>query len=165
MSGLNDLLPAIPPADISFWPPALGWWLLPAVLLMLIAVGVTLRTYWRYRQIQRVNAPPEALDQREEALVTLHQLDRPYGGKPANAWLQQINALLKRLCRTDYPDMQAHTLSGRAWLAFLDNRCPAAGLTRWMVLVEGPYRGECILDDKAIDGLLQAVDIWIRKHV
>ena len=76
-----------------------------------------------------------------------------------------INGLLKRLCRIRYPNDHPHTLSGRAWLAFLDNRCPAAGLTRWMILVEGAYRAECRLDDKAIDGLEQAVDIWIRKHV
>ena len=34
-----------------------------------------------------------------------------------------------------------------------------------MVLVEGAYKPECKLDDKAITGLNQAVDTWIRKHV
>ena len=92
-------------------------------------------------------------------------LGQTLSGAHAGAWLQQINALLKRLCRARYPDDHPHTLSGRAWLAFLDSRCPAAGLTRWMVLVEGAYRPQCRLDDKAIDGLEQAVDIWIRKHV
>ena len=48
---------------------------------------------------------------------------------------------------------------------FLDNRCPAAGLTRWMILVEGAYKPQCNLDDKAIEDLNQAVAIWIRKHV
>ncbi|MCF5348889.1 DUF4381 domain-containing protein, partial [Pseudomonas simiae] len=36
---------------------------------------------------------------------------------------------------------------------------------RWLVLVEGAYKPECKLDDKAIAGLTQAVDTWIRKHV
>ena len=94
----------------------------------------------------------------------IEQLPRPYQGAPAGPWLQALNALLKRLCRARYPDSHSHTMSGRAWLAFLDNRCPAAGLTRWMILVEGTYRADCRLDDKAIDGLHQAVDIWIRKH-
>ena len=92
-------------------------------------------------------------------------MNKPYGGAPANQWLQQLNALLKRLCRTRYPNDNPHTLSGRAWLAFLDSRCPAAGLTRWMVLVEGVYRADCRLDDKAIQSLEQSVQIWIRKHV
>ena len=81
------------------------------------------------------------------------------------AWLQELNGLLKRLCRMHYPADQSHTLSGRAWLAYLDNRCPAAGLTRWMILVEGAYRPQCKLDDKAIAGLYQSVETWIRKHV
>ena len=53
----------------------------------------------------------------------------------------------------------------RAWLAFLDSRCPAAGLTRWMVLVDGGYRARCTLEASAIEGLNKSVDTWIRKHV
>ncbi len=68
-----------------------------------------------------------------------------------------LHQLLEALPELDAP--------GRAWLAFLDNRCPAAGLTRWMILVEGGYRADCTLDDKAVDGLDAAVATWIRKHV
>ncbi len=166
MNPLDQLTPPILPAAISWWPPAPGWWLL-ALLLIGTFAGLW---HQRYRLLQRVRprrAPAEApLDpQRQAALLELAKLIKPYGGQPASHWLQQLNALLKRLCRTRYPDNHPHTLSGRAWLAFLDSRCPAAGLTRWMVLVEGSYRAECRLDDKAIDGLEQAVEIWIRKHV
>ncbi|HHA3880021.1 TPA: DUF4381 domain-containing protein, partial [Pseudomonas aeruginosa] len=92
-------------------------------------------------------------------------LAKPYGRASAGPWLQAINGLLKRVCRARWPDSGSHALSGRAWLAFLDNRCPAAGLTRWMILVEGGYRADCTLDDKAVDGLDAAVATWIRKHV
>ncbi|GAB7532815.1 DUF4381 domain-containing protein [Pseudomonas sp. 3A(2025)] len=164
MNPLDQLQPLIAPAPISAWPPAPGWWLL-AVLLPLAGVGL-----WRLRRLLRVKAPLSRAEQpldplRVAALVELASLPKPYDGAPAGAWLQQINALLKRLCRNQYPYSQSHTLNGRKWLAFLDNRCPAAGLTRWMVLVEGAYKPECKLDDKAISGLTQAVDTWIRKHV
>lgn len=164
MSPLDQLQPLIAPAPISAWPPAPGWWLL-AVLLPLAGLGL-----WRLRRLLRVKAPLSRAEQpldplRVAALAELASLPKPYDGAPAGAWLQQINALLKRLCRNHYPYSQSHTLNGRKWLAFLDNRCPAAGLTRWMVLVEGAYKPECKLDDKAISGLTQAVDTWIRKHV
>ncbi|MCQ4324549.1 DUF4381 domain-containing protein [Stutzerimonas stutzeri] len=164
MNSLDQLAPLIEPAPISWWPPAPGWWLLGLLLaLALGALWQLLRHLPRHKP-RTANEPP--LDpQRQEALDELARLSKPYGGQPASHWLQQLNALLKRLCRIRYPDDHPHTLSGRAWLAFLDNRCPAAGLTRWMVLVEGAYRAECRLDDKAIDGLEQAVDTWIRKHV
>ncbi|MBU3055275.1 DUF4381 domain-containing protein [Pseudomonas indica] len=164
MNPLDQLQPLIPPPPVSWWPPAPGWWLL-AVLLPLLVAGL-----WRLRRRlpwpRRKVAAEQPLDPlRLAALAELAQLRKPYDGVPAGPWLQQLNALLKRLCRAHYPDNHSHTLSGRSWLAFLDSRCPAAGLTRWMILVEGAYRAECRLDDKAVDGLNQAVDTWIRKHV
>lgn len=167
MNPLDQLAAPLAPPPPPFWPPAPGWWLLAAVLLL--AVGLAA---WQHRRLlawwarrRPAPAPATALDpQRQAALDELFGLPRPYGGVQAGPWLQALNALLKRLCRAHYPDNQSHTLSGRAWLAFLDNRCPAAGLTRWMILVEGTYRADCRLDDKAIDGLQQAVETWIRKH-
>jgi len=164
MSSLDQLEPLMAPAPISAWPPAPGWWFLAALLLSLVLL-VRLRPWQRWKREDTTEAESPLEPQRQIALDELAQLNKPYDGQPANQWLQQLNALLKRLCRTRYPDAHPHTLSGRAWLAFLDNRCPAAGLTRWMVLVEGVYRAECRLDDKAIQGLEQAVQIWIRKHV
>lgn len=165
MSSLEQLDPLIAPPPISAWPPAPGWWFLAALILTFVLL-LRLKP-WRRLRRESARQPTEAVidPQRQAALDELTQLSKPYGGQPANQWLQQLNALLKRLCRTRYPTDNPHTLSGRAWLAFLDSRCPAAGLTRWMVLVEGVYRAECRLDDKAIQGLEQSVQIWIRKHV
>lgn len=164
MNPLDQLQPLIDPPPVPWWPPAPGWWLL-AVLLPLAGWGLwRLLRRWRGRRRQaRAEAPLEPL--RQAALAELTQLHKPYDGAPAGPWLQQLNALLKRLCRERYPDSHSHVLSSRAWLAFLDNRCPAAGLTRWMVLVEGAYKPQCTLGDKAIDELEQAVATWIRKHV
>lgn len=166
MDPLAGLQPLIEPAPIAWWPPAPGWWLL-ALLLPLLGWAL-----WHLRQRlprltrRKVQTSEAVLDpQRQAALIELASFVKPYDGAPAAAWLQQLNALLKRLCRAHYPQSNSHVLSGRSWLAFLDGRCPAAGLTRWMVLVEGAYRGNCKLEDKAIDELQQAIDTWIRKHV
>jgi len=167
MNPLDQLAAPLQPPLPALWPPAPGWWLLAGLLLAALALlwlqRRRLQDWWRNRGAV---VPAAALEpQRQAALDELKRLPRPYGGTPAGPWLQALNGLLKRLCRAHYPDSHSHTLSGRAWLAFLDNRCPAAGLTRWMILVEGTYRADCRLDDKAIDGLQQAVETWIRKHV
>ncbi|MFS0826688.1 DUF4381 domain-containing protein [Pseudomonas phoenicis] len=165
MNALDDLQPLIAPPAIGWWPPAPGWWLL-LVAVLALGWGIWRLRGWRPRRRPSPVLAESAMDPvRSAALAELARLPRPYDGAPAGAWLQQINALLKRLCRNHYPGANSHTLNGRQWLAFLDNRCPAAGLTRWMVLVEGAYKPECKLDDKAIAGLSQAVDTWIRKHV
>lgn len=164
MNPLDQLEPLIAPAPIGWWPPAPGWWLL-ALLAPLLLWGL-LRLLRRLRlRLKRGPAEPALDPLRLAALAELAQLAKPYYGAPAGPWLQQLNNLLKRLCMQRYPQSRSHTLSSRAWLAFLDSRCPAAGLTRWMILVEGAYRPHCSLDDKAIEGLHQAVSIWIRKHV
>jgi len=164
MNPLDQLQPLIAPAPIGWWPPAPGWWLLAALLPVLL--WGLLRLFKQLAAKRRDSSDEQRLDPlREAALVELGRLAKPYGGAPAGHWLQQLNGLLKRLCRERYPQSHSHVLSSRAWLAYLDNRCPAAGLTRWMILVEGAYRPHCTLDDKAIDGLNQAVAIWIRKHV
>ncbi|WP_070886430.1 DUF4381 domain-containing protein [Pseudomonas argentinensis] len=164
MNPLDQLEPLIAPTAIGWWPPAPGWWLL-AVLIPVMGwlAWRLLPRLPRPRRRQAVEQPLDPL--REAALQELQRLSKPYDGAAAGPWLQQLNGLLKRLCRERYPDSHSHTLSSRAWLAFLDNRCPAAGLTRWMILVEGAYKPQCTLDDKAIEGLYQAVATWIRKHV
>ena len=163
MNPLDQLQPLIAPPAIHWWPPAPGWGLL-AIITPLLAWGLwrLLRKLPKKRKQGRDELPLDPL--RQAALAELAALSKPYD-QPAGPWLQQLNALLKRLCRSHYPQSNCHTLNGRAWLAFLDGRCPAAGLTRWMVLVEGAYRPLCKMDDKAIDGLNQSIDIWIRKHV
>jgi hypothetical protein len=167
VSSLDQLAPLIAPPAVGWWPPAPGWWI-AATLLPVLCWGMWKLGQWLLRRQARnpVRSDGQTTDPlRLAALAALASLAKPYDGQHAGPWLQQLNALLKRLARAHYPDEHSHTLSGRAWLAFLDSRCPAAGLTRWMVLVEGTYRAECRMSDEAIDGLAQAVNIWIRKHV
>ena len=159
---IEHLKPLVAPNPVSLWPPAPGWWL----LALLLVVSISVCFFWYRRRHQKPQTLVNPLDPiRAEALNELNSLTKPYFGAPAAPWLQQLNSLLKRLCRLSYPEASSHTLTGRAWLAFLDNRCPAAGLTRWMILVEGAYKGHCQMTDKAIDELEQAIEVWIRKHV
>jgi hypothetical protein len=165
MNGLEQLQPLISPPPIAFWPPAPGWWLL---LLLLPALGFAA---WRLRRFIPLKKRP-IVPCRATARSSAHRRPCRIGANAQTlrrrpGW--RVVATTQRPAQTSvpqhYPYSQSHTLNGRKWLAFLDNRCPAAGLTRWMVLVEGAYKPECKLDDKAIAGLTQAVDTWIRKHV
>lgn len=161
MIQVEQLQPLIYPDPISWWPPAPGWWLL--LLLSFFIVAVT--RYYNTRSVSKKNSQAPSDPIRDSALQQLNKLTKPQADEPAGPWLQQLNQLLKRICATRYPEHACHTLSGRDWLAFLDNRCPAAGLSRWMVLVQGAYQADCRLDDAAITQLHNAIETWIRKHV
>ncbi len=122
MISAEQLQPLILPTPISGWPPALGWWLLALLVIILFSA-------WRYVKRSRTATKQVVSSDplRDSALQQLHALTKPYGDAQAGPWLQQINQLLKRICATRYPESASHTLSGREWLAFLDSRCPAAG--------------------------------------
>src|SRR5690606_31239871 len=111
MNPLDQLAPLIAPAPVSWRPPAPGWRFRAAGLLGCLLLWRT--KPWQRRKRREVVEPPLE-PQRQIALDELAQLSRPYDGQPANQWLQQLNALLKRLCRIRYPEAQSHTLSGRA---------------------------------------------------
>lgn len=156
-ASLAQLQPLIYPAI----QPGVSWWQwLPGFGLLLIA-GLLI---WRWLRQPRTPAPSAFELLRQQALQELAQIPQPKPDQPASLWLQQLNQLLKRLCSARYPEHNSHRLSGRLWLAFLDSRCPAAGLTRWMVLVEGAYQPDCQLSAKAIDELQAAIRLWIEKH-
>lgn len=150
---------AAPPAP----SPSADWWLLAA-----LPVGILMMLWWWRKRRATGNVPPPAAEpasQLGEALTQLQQLPRPTADEQAGPWLQQLNLLLKRFCAVRYPDVASHRLSGREWLAFLDSRCPAAGLTRWMILVQGSYLPDCRLSEADVAALHHSVTIWMRAHV
>ena len=104
---MNDPLAALrplhTPPPISWWPPAPGWWLLMLLILVLAALII----WWRRRTaLQRA------------ALRELKSLEA-LNGQPA-AQAAALNRLLKRFVRARWPETGAASLTGAAWLQFLD---------------------------------------------
>ena len=164
-SALESMHPLIYPAAAPASTGTLSafWWLLAVPLAVLVLLGAL----WLSRRSGRKPAPATVItpaSQFEDALNQLQQLPRPRQGEQAGPWLQQLNLLLKRFCAVRYPDVASHRLSGREWLAFLDSRCPAAGLTRWMILVQGSYLPDCRLSQAEIEELYNSLGIWMRAH-
>jgi hypothetical protein len=100
---LENLHDIVVPDPVSWWPPATGWW----VLLAAVLVAVTLVALRIYRS-RRANA------YRRAALRELETV-----GSPA-----QLLALLKRVALVTYPREMIASLSGAAWLEFLEHEVP-----------------------------------------
>lgn len=159
MTSLEQLQPLIYPAEqVSYWP----YLLLALFIAAAIAITVKVRVK---KQTKASDDCSHNTQLRRQAKEQLQQLTPPADNELAGPWLQQVNMLLKRLCANSYPESGSHLLTGRQWLAFLDSRCPAAGLTRWMVLVDGGYQPECYMQPQAVQELLTALERWIDKHV
>ena len=119
------------PADPSWWPPAIGWWLL--------LLGVVALLVWACRQALRAHrrrAPMRAA----LALLESLQAEHRAGRISAEQYLNQGNAVLKRLLvralgRTEYAD-----LSGQAWLEALNKLTETSVFTESASAVLGDAR-------------------------
>ncbi|MBK1720129.1 DUF4381 domain-containing protein [Thiocystis violacea] len=122
------------PDPLSWWPPAPGWWL--AAALVLLAVGLAAR-WWlkRWRATAVVRATRRQLD----ALGWQLEADGD-----ARRYSAALSRLLKRLALARYPRERVAGLSGYGWLEFLDATGGGGGFSQGAgrVLVESAYRPE-----------------------
>ena len=150
------------PEPVSWWPPAVGWWLVAGLVLILFAVGLG-----RWRRYRRRTAPARAALAELRALAA--GLDSPLDdGRFASA----VSALLRRLALARYPRAQVAGLVGLQWLDFLDRTGGGGGFSRGpgQGLAELPYRQAKPSDGATAGGLTQGVGLvelaerWIRAH-
>jgi hypothetical protein len=152
---LSELADIHLPDAVNFWPPAPGWWVLAA--LVVVALVLVYR-----RQLARVFL-------RRRLGSALRELDAAYqtfqsaGDKNAAGLqlLQTFNAVLKRVALLHYPDPELPRLSGRPWLRFLDDRMQSADFTAGagQVLADGIYRPVFDADAEALHALCRR---WVE---
>ncbi|GGC79412.1 DUF4381 domain-containing protein [Chelatococcus reniformis] len=93
------------PAPVAYWPPAPGWWILAAALTAVLLIGLA-AALARYRR--------DAY--RRQALAELDAI----GPVTTPAAAQRLSAVLKRAALVAYPRQAVASLTGSAWLGFLD---------------------------------------------
>jgi hypothetical protein len=120
------------PDAVAGWPPAPGWWIVGA--LVLIVLGYLLRRWWQSRA--RGAARRYAMRQLN-ALVTSYEQHRDLIRFAAEA-----SALLRRTMLAYAPREDVAGLTGDAWLAWLDRGLaqPVFANGAGRALIDLPYR-------------------------
>ncbi|GGY63941.1 DUF4381 domain-containing protein [Marinobacter zhanjiangensis] len=136
---------APPPA--GFWPPAPGWWILAALILVTLTVAVVLG--WRRHRRQ---APKRA------ALARLARYTVP--SQPGPDWYAGLNRLLKEAALARYPGDRPAALSGEQWGRFLARTSGDPGRP-WQQLVDASYRPRSELPPTEA---WQLAEHWIRRQ-
>ena len=111
------------PADTVWWPPAPGWWLLAALLLVAITYGC--------RLLMQTIASRRPIRQARLLYGKLYG-DYQKGLLDGPAYLHQANELLKRLFIHGLHEDSARKANDASWLAFLDQQSNSRQFT------EGP---------------------------
>ncbi|MBE2211530.1 MAG: DUF4381 domain-containing protein [Xanthomonadaceae bacterium] len=112
------------PPSPSLWPPAPGWWVMFAMLLLVMAAVLA----WRHHRRQRCIRIARLFD---DAIA--EAVDAP-------AEVMAISALLRRAARRDQAG--ADVIDGDEWLALLDQGMPSGSFQSdaGYLLLEGGYR-------------------------
>ncbi len=144
---LRDIhLPPAPP----WWPPASGWWMLLALLMLLSAGWV----WWRKRTQRRRSAIAQAH-------IELSRLCAESASAPGQQIAREISVLLRRVCISIFPRQQVASLTGVAWLQFLDQAHGdhqfSGGAGR--LLMEAPYRPG--ISRQELEPVLDLCATWI----
>ena len=146
---LSELHDIVLPAQVSAWPPAPGWWMLLAALV--VSAGIlTWRVVLRHR----------ALAYRRAALDELRELC-------ARGELARLPALLKRVALAVHRRGEVASLSGTHWRRFLDRTGGPGGFSEaaGRSLSELAYAGErARVEGEAAHELTVAAGTWIRAQ-
>jgi cbb3-type cytochrome oxidase subunit 3 len=138
------------PEAIGWWPPAIGWWLLAIFIPLLLGFIA-----WLYRRLTRKTAIKTA----KKLLIHLKQ-DKTLD---AQQKLRQLSTLLRRVAVSILPRTHAASLTGRAWLAFLDQAVEGSPFSDGIgqLLADAPYRAS-VPTETDIAALINLCEDWLK---
>lgn len=141
------------PDAISAWPPALGWW----CIAVLIPVGIVLAVLLFKRLTRKTPV--------RVALTLLKQIKQNAELSPQQK-ITELSILLRRVAISVSPVQEAASLTGDAWLQYLDGFLPSPlfsqGLGR--CLADKPYQpanAESISAQQLAE-LITLVETWLK---
>ena len=140
------------PEAIGWWPPAIGWWLLAGFILLLIAF-----LYWFYKSLIRKTAIKTA-KKNLAAIKENPALDN-------NQKLRELSMLIRRVAISVNPRTEVASLTGRQWLAFLDQSVTGDPFSEGcgQLLTEGPYRNT-LPSELEIAQLISLYEDWLKAQ-
>lgn len=138
------------PEPVSWWPPAPGWWLLLALVIMLAVLLPWLIKRWRRKSLNTL------------AQAEFRQIQHTFQHHQDSVRLaQEISALLRRVCMSYNSRSQAASVIGDDWLQQLDalSSQPLFNSDIGRQLLTAPYQATNNID---ADALLNTCNDWLK---
>jgi len=136
------------PEPISWWPLAPGWWILLGLICLLILAIFLLR-----RWLIKKRKMPKRI-----ALRQLDKLQQDYQQNPQKL-VRELSILLRRFFISTHPRAQVASLTGEAWLQFLDQQLGKPQFTQGegRCLIEEPYKPQVKIESENLLKLCKTV--------
>jgi hypothetical protein len=147
-SSLERLHDVILPLPVPWWPPAPGWLVVGASVVVILG-------WWLIRAIRYW----QSNSYRREALALLDKVD----GSEA-----ELATLIKRVALSAYPRERVASLTGEQWLVFLNRTGSTDAFTtgggRWLARLAYEPKLVASLSTVELNGLRAAARDWIIRH-
>ena len=139
------------PEPVSWWPLAPGWWLLMLLIIMVIALVVFFIRKKKARQTSAIFL----------ARSELHRIRTEYStNRDKTSLAKELSELLRRVSISIYPRSDTASLTGEAWLGFLDQHNDENLFSKGSgrILIDAPYQSNPEYDSEK---LIELVTVWI----
>ena len=105
------------PDPVSWWPPATGYWIILAIIVICIVTFLSLKAYRKKYVIKKA------------ALNEFNRIKKDFQSKPNQKKLAtSLSELLRRAAISTYPASECAGLTGKQWLNWLDKNLPESTL-------------------------------------
>ena len=142
------------PAEISWWPLAIGWWLLP---LLIILFSFSIYKLIKYKQKNKKIA------YRKIALSELNHLRSEYEEENNSIELMRsVSSLLRRIALSYLPREDSASLTGKKWVTLLNDLSSQDGFSdeTGLLIEQAPYMKQCEFNHNE---LLATCESWIKS--
>ena len=141
------------PAEVSFWPPAIGWW----ILALLLLIAGSFATKKLYEKVEQRKACQYALAELEGCLK---RLDESTDQEKLLRYVNDVNTVLRRVALVKFPESNPGSLIGETWIAFIRRTGKSSQLDEQLsaALSHGRFRKQVEVDSQALN---QMAHSWI----
>ncbi len=149
MDDISQLADLVLPSPVTWWPLAIGWYLMLGLLVIAVAIFGLMK--WRRWQNNRY---------RREALAKLAVLT------PDNAYL--FPRLLRQVSAIAFKGLPVLNSTGRDWHQFLNGaiKNPVFSDTDFQLMDKLSYQDPALyqLSQQQFQSLQHSCQLWIREH-
>lgn len=137
------------PDPVNWWPLAIGWWLVLALLVLLPIIIWTIAKFRARRQL------------RKQALAELTNIETHFDQHQNKQQLvTEVSVLLRRICISRYPRSDVAGLTGEAWTSFLNSQASSFDSETSQALIRGPFQKQSDINSQ---GVISACRHWIQQ--
>ncbi|MED5385749.1 MAG: DUF4381 domain-containing protein [Pseudomonadota bacterium] len=146
------------PLAVSYWPPAIGWWVL--VLVLLAGMYKLVQRYIRYNNLYK-NCQ-YALAELERCYQNFISVEGPDSDSLKILYINQFNSVLRRVALVHFPQTKVASLGGDDWVDFIRKKGDSSLLSEKVAaaISYGRFQTVCDVD---VDVLNNLGHTWIRS--